>query len=371
MGKALARVSRVAIVGVGLIGGSLGMAWRRKRSVDEIIGVVRDPGTIPQALERGAIDRGTTDLAEGVREADLVVVATPVGVTIEMAALLAPHLKAGAWVTDVGSTKLQVMASMERALPPGVAIVGGHPMAGSERAGIAAADPFLFENAIYVLTPAPGTPDGVVAGMEELVKATGAQPVLMDPREHDLMVAAVSHLPQLAAVALVRAVSELNREHEGILALAAGGFRDTTRVAGSQPGIWKDICLSNREMILEALARYRQTLDRLEELVRDGREEELVQELSRAREVRESIPNRAKGLLPKLHEIGVVCEDRPGVIGHISTSLGAAGINISDIEILRQREGEGGTIRLGFTSPGMVDPAIEVLRREGYQAWRR
>lgn len=360
----------ITIVGVGLIGGSLGLAWRQRRAARRVVGVDVSLQTLRRALEIGAIDEGTADLAEGVRGAEVVVLATPVGATLELAPALARLLPAGTIVLDVGSTKGAICRRMAEVLPPGVFFVGGHPMAGSEQQGIEAADPYLFQNAVFVLTPG-AAPEAVVEEVRSLVGLTGAQVALMDPELHDRAVAAVSHLPQLVAVALVNAAAAAEAASPGVLALAAGGFRDTTRITGSPPEMWLDILASNRGPVLEMVAAFRAALDEVEGALRAGDRARLAAALERARATRQRLPRRPKGLLPAYFELAVTVEDRPGVIGRLATLLGDRGVNIEDIEILRLREGEGGTIRLGFATEEECAQAFAVLREHGYKAQRR
>lgn len=363
-------VARIAIVGVGLIGGSLGLAWRAKGLAGEVVGVDISPEVLERAVQLGAIDRGTTDLAEGVRDAGVVVLAAPVGAIMDLAGRLAGSLRPGTLVTDVGSTKGDIVRRMSEVLPPGVTFIGGHPMAGSEAQGVEAADPYLFQNAVYVLTPPPGA-DDALALLSGLLESIGAKVAVMDPDRHDRMVAAVSHLPQLVAVALVNAVTAAESDDAGVLSLAAGGFRDTTRITSSPPGIWLDILASNRGPVLEMLSRFRRALDTLEAAVRSGDRATIAREFEQARRTRERLPRRPKGLLPAYFELVVTVEDRPGIIGGLATLLGDRGVNIEDIEILRLREGEGGTIRLGFATEEECRRAVEILDAAGYKVRRR
>lgn len=361
-------VNRVAVIGLGLVGGSLALAWRRAGAAGEVVGIDRDHAALEGALAMDAVDLACDDIAAGLDGADVVVLAVPVRAVAGLAEAVGSMLGPGSILTDVCSTKVEAMAAMCRAAPPGVAVIGGHPLAGSERAGIGAADPYLFENAFYILTPAPGTPAPALERLEALVRGAGANPVRMSPEQHDRLVAAISHLPQLVAVTLVNAVGDLGKGQPGLLGLAAGGFRDTTRIASSGSEIWRDILLTNRGPVAEALVAYRAALDGLAEAVSRGDGEAIARDFDRARGLRDQVPARTRGLLPAVHELVAVIPDRPGVIGHLATALGEAEINISDIEILRVREGEGGTIRLGFATPGARDGAIRVLEGIGYRA---
>lgn len=363
-------MKKAVIIGLGLIGGSLGLCWRRRGLVQEVMGVDVSPAIVERALELGAIDTGLTSLPGDLSDADLILLASPIEAilqTIPRLGQVLNHSRSSTIVTDVGSTKTAIVDAMCHHLS-GVDCVGGHPMTGLERGGIEAADPYLFENAVYVLTPTERTTKGAIDRLEWLVRATGANPVILEPDVHDLFVAAVSHLPQLVAVSLVKTAADLDQETQGLLALAAGGFRDTTRIASSPPEIWTHICLTNKERILQVLERFQRVLSEIEGAVRGADGAGLGGYFEAARKVRESIPRRARGLFPAFHEIVVRAEDRPGMIAEIAGVLGSAEINIRDIEIMRVREGEGGTIRLGFATQTEAERGIDVLRAAGLYA---
>lgn len=256
---------RAALIGVGLIGGSLGMALRARRLAREVVGVTRAEAAIARAQQRGAIDRGSMDPAAGVQGADLVVLAVPPEHVVPMARRVIPHLAPAALLTDVASVKAGIVRSIDALLAPAgsVMYVGGHPMAGNEGQGIAAADPGLFEGTAYLITPAPETPRAAVDRLAELARGLGAVPVEMAPDEHDRAVALVSHLPYLVAAALMGATGEA--------APAAGpAFLGATRVAGSPVALWAQICRLNREQIRAALRAFREELARLEAAIGDG-----------------------------------------------------------------------------------------------------
>ena len=348
----------------------MGMALCRAPGIERVHGVARRADTVAEAVALGAVHAGTTDLREGVAGADVVVFATPVRSIAPLVAEAAPALAPGTVVTDVGSTKAELCRTLPPLLPEGVEYIGGHPMAGSERTGLGAADPYLYQNAIYILTPLrenqPGL-DKVLA----LVQAVGAQPLILDPEQHDRAVAAVSHLPHMVATALVLAVGQVAAEDPRVLALAAGGFRDTTRIASGDPVMWRDICLSNRGPLLEMLDRFRAVLDAAREAVARGDEDALMDHMTEARAVREQLPARRKGILSPMSELVVQLEDRPGAIHEVTGCIAAKGINIKDIEILRVREGEGGTLRLAFANDGDLQQALEQLAQRGFVARRR
>jgi len=356
---------KVCIIGVGLIGGSLGMALCSRKLAKRVIGVDINTDELQLAMELEAIHEGSIDPASAAADADLVVIATPVGLTVEMVKKIAPVVKKGCIVTDVGSTKAQIVREAEMLMPSGTFFVGGHPMTGSETAGVKGADRYLFENAAYILTPSAVTDQAAVNAAERLALAVGAKVVKIDPQEHDLMVAAVSHLPHLVATVLVNTVGEIQKDHNDVLMLAAGGFRDTTRVASGQPLMWRDICITNRGKILEVLDRFSNALQETRHFIESCDDKGLESRFTMARELRNTIPAKMRGYLPTTHEIVVTIADKPGAISSLAGCLGANGININDIEILRVREGEGGTIRLALSSEADQEKAIKILRANG------
>lgn len=245
---------RISIIGLGLIGASLGMALRNADPAAsplgplEVVGFDRDARVVQAARGRLAIDRGASSLAEAVRDAQMVVVATPVLAVREVFAQLGPLLPAGVVVTDVASTKAEVSGWAATLLPAGVDYVGGHPMAGKERAGVEAADPALFNGAIYCLTVAPHVKHGAVEAVEALARTVGAKPYYVDPEEHDAFVAGISHLPMLLSVGLVE-VTGRSPAWKEMAPLAATGFRDVSRLASGDPEMHRDICLTNAQGI--------------------------------------------------------------------------------------------------------------------------
>jgi prephenate dehydrogenase len=356
---------QAALIGTGLIGGSIGLALRENKLVAKVTCYDRDPEASADAVICGAADASTGSAALAVKEADLVILAVPVLSTIEILKEIIPALKEGVLVTDVGSTKGSIMASVEQLLPPSATYIGGHPMAGSEEAGIKGADPGLLENAIYVLTPSPQTASAAVEKLSAMLEKTGAQTLILDPLSHDRVVAMVSHLPHITAATLVQSVAGAG-DLELIRTLAAGGFRDSTRIALGNPEVWRDICISNRWAILAALKSFRASLDKLEQYLTEPNAEAVQEYLLQARDYRNTIPHRGRGILPELFDIIVLVRDTPGVIGKLTCLLGDEGINIDAIEILHVRELSGGSIRLGFRSREQQQQAVKLLKNHDY-----
>lgn len=264
----------VAIWGVGLIGGSIGMALRQRGLADAVIGIGRvaaaGSSSLPEAVRLGAVDRMATDPAEAMAAADLLILAMPVQAMLDLAPRAAELLRPGTVVTDVASVKGAVVAAWERHLPDGVAFVGGHPMFGRERSGVAAASAGLVPGCRWVLTPGERCNQATLERLRSLVQALGAHPLVMTPEEHDSRAAGASHLPQMVATALAAAAQGLDERTPGTLDLAAGGFRDATRIADSPADLWCEIWAHNRPALREAVREFRLRLDELEAAIESG-----------------------------------------------------------------------------------------------------
>lgn len=369
-------IDRISILGTGLIGGSLGLAWKERHSDCTIVGHDR-PEVLETAEARGAIDEKAADPVTAVRDADLVVLATPLSTMLKLMDTVGPHVDEDTVITDVGSVKTPVLDQAADVLPDDVHFLGGHPMAGAEHAGIDHADPLLFENAVYVLC-LPGDSnvdvlDGPLAPVVDLVEATGARSLLLDPGRHDRLVAAVSHLPQLLAVSLVNTVATADDEDEATnlaLELAGGGFRDMTRIAASPFEVWRDILVGNEGPIHDALSDFGRTLRTLRNRLLENDLEALEEAFTDARSARDAVPGDAKGFLKPLADVYVRAPDEPGVIHQLTGHLVAADLNIKDIELQKIREGTGGTFRLAFGTAEDAADAVEALRAADYDAWR-
>ena len=280
-------IRRLAVIGVGLLGGSVAKAARAQGIAREVIGIGRDVGRLQAAMDDGAIDRATSDLAEGVRDADFVLLAVPVRTIEDLLSRAWNAIPADAIVTDVGSSKAAIVRRAEalaRRRP--LAFVGSHPMAGSEKSGYGVARADLFQGALVVVTPTEACQPGAVKSVTAFWEHLGARVTTLDPEAHDVAVAAISHLPHLVACALVHAVS---REAPGALPIAARGFRDTTRIAAGDPTMWQEIFLANRAPLAKALGAFRRALADLERLVERGDAEALEAALARIKAAREAV----------------------------------------------------------------------------------
>ncbi|MFN2505896.1 MAG: prephenate dehydrogenase/arogenate dehydrogenase family protein [Acidimicrobiales bacterium] len=349
-GEAGAATGRAVIVGTGLIGGSIGLALRERGW--KVTGRDADPDRARRALELGALDFVGHD-----PDADVTFVATPVSVIVEEALRA---LSDGGVVTDVGSVKGPVVAGVNDSR-----FVGGHPMAGSEQEGVEGATADLFDGATWVLTPRLDTDGDAYTQVRSVISALGAEVIALPPERHDELVAMVSHVPHLTAASLMMLAAEGAEEHAAMLRLAAGGFRDMTRVAAGHPGIWPDICAENREAIVGALDQLAGVLAGMRELVVMGDRAGLLEALERARHARTTLPGRVNRP-EEMAEVRVPVPDRPGVLAEVTTLLGEQGVNIVDIEIAHSTEGPRGVL-LVIVDLAAVDLVRETLHDRGFR----
>ncbi len=281
--------NKITIIGVGLIGGSFGFALKEKKPNFKIVGIDKKE-IIEKAIARGAIDEGTVNLKEGIKEADIVIIATPVKTIINILTQINPFLKRGCLVTDTGSTKGQIVERADKVLSKDIFFIGGHPMAGSEEYGIESANPHLFQDRTYILTPTKKSNLIAIEKIFSLIKMIGANRLILNPLEHDRIVGAVSHLPQIIAVSLINMVSELiQKENNNNYFKAVGeGFKDMTRIASSPYKVWEDICYTNKEIILEMIQEFRNYLGVIEDKLKND-PSSLKEEFQKARKLRENI----------------------------------------------------------------------------------
>jgi prephenate dehydrogenase len=333
---------RAAVIGTGLIGGSIGLALTGLGH--DVVGFDRDADRLDRARELGAIGAVAADVEVAASGADVAFVALPVGAIAEAVARL---LNAGVpLVTDVGSVKGPVVAEVGRLCPEGAArFIGGHPMAGSEQEGIDGARSDLFVGAAWVVTPTPATAEGTYATLSGILRELQAEVVAVTPEDHDVLVSFVSHVPQLAASTLMDVATTHEAQHRALLRLAAGGFRDMTRIAESQPTIWLDILTSNRDAVLGALDAYLAGLQRARDIVAAGDRDALKALLDRARAARRNLPVGIS-MATKLVELRIVVPDAPGVLAEVTTLAGRLGVNVADLEIAHSKEGNEGVLVL-------------------------
>jgi len=275
----------VTVIGLGLMGASLCMDLTQGKLCREVRGVARRTTTVLEAFFSGAVDLATDDLPTGVQGADIVILATPVRTIVDMIQEIGPHLQPGTLVMDMGSTKAEICQALD-ALPPGVQPIGGHPMCGKETAGFGSAGAGLYLNAPWVLTPLARTSAATIELATELTLAVGARPVILEAQRHDRLVASISHLPFLLASALVHAVSQTGTDDEMVWKLAAGGFRDTSRVAASDTRMFMDILMTNRVAVLEQLDTFTRHITEIRTLLAQTDEAALRDKLTVSQQAR-------------------------------------------------------------------------------------
>lgn len=357
---------RVAIVGLGLMGGSLGLALQARAGAT-VVGSDPDPAAREAALERGCASTAHADLAEACADADLVVVCAPVAQVPGAVREALAASPTAATVTDIGSTKANVV----RAVPADQRdrFVGGHPICGAEARGAQHARAELLDGATYFLTPVADTDPSRYARLHSLVAQLGARPVAIDPAAHDRLVALTSHLPHVLANVLIAQAGEATIDGHDPLAAAGGSFRDMTRVAGANARIWVDIFMDNRDALLGALDEHARRLDEVRAALAAGDAGQIARWIggaaeARRRALRHAYPESADDL----HKVRVHIPDRPGAISGIAQALGAARINIDDFALHHMSPDRGGVVELTVAGAGSAARAVELLDAQGYAA---
>ncbi len=322
---------RATIVGCGLIGGSIGLGLRANGWQVSVV-------DLDDEVAKKAVDIGAADMIGSDELADVTFLAAPVGSIPDLAweALAAGN----GLVTDVGSTKAEICSRVEHDR-----FVGGHPMAGSEQDGIDGADALLFDGSMWVLTPTDATNESTFAGVAAAVRGLGSEVIALAPEVHDTLVAQVSHVPHLTAAALMNLADETSGQHRALLRLAAGGFRDMTRISSGRPSIWPDICVANRPAIVDGLDRLIESLSDVRTRVAESDRDGLLRLLNRARQARINLPTGHR-LAERVAEIAVPIPDRPGEIAAITTLASELDVNILDLDISHSGEGGRGVMLL-------------------------
>jgi prephenate dehydrogenase len=359
-------IQRLAIVGLGLMGGSLGLAARERANVQRVVGCDPDEGARAAALTRGCVDEAGDDLAAAVADADVVALCAPVSelpVVLAELAGLAPQ----ATVTDIGSTKTGVVA----AVPAGLRarFIGGHPICGMETRGAQNARAELFDGATWYLTPLADTEPARLRDLHRLVAALGATPVAIDAGVHDRLLAVTSHLPHALANLLVVQAGEARIDGHDPLTAIGGSFRDMTRVAGANPRIWVDIFLDNREALASVLREHQRALGEVLTALEAGDAGYLARWIGQASgHHRRALAAQFDQRPEELYRVQVHVPDRPGVFAGITQALGAARINIEDFELHHFTPERGGTIELLVAGSEEAQRAVELLDAQGYGA---
>ncbi|AZU63144.1 prephenate dehydrogenase [Neobacillus mesonae] len=340
---------RVFVIGLGLIGGSLALCIKKAHKEAAIIGfdINREQARLAKML--GVIDEAAENIPEGAKDADLIIISAPVNDTKSIIQALSKlTLKPEVIVTDTGSTKGTIVETADSLKKEGITFIGGHPMAGSHKSGVSAAKEILFENAFYLLTPDEGAAPSKVEELKGWLSGTNAKFLTIAPQNHDYLTGIVSHFPHIIAASIVRQTEKLSATEQLIPRLAAGGFRDITRIASSSPKMWKDILLHNREVLIDLLNQWQKEMNGVKELLESGNGEEIFDYFSQAKQFRDGLPQKEKGAIPSFYDLYVDVPDYPGVVSEITGYLAQEKISITNIRILETREDINGVLVISF-----------------------
>lgn len=357
---------KIVVAGLGLIGGSLAKAIRQN-DAHHLIGFDMDESVLEYAVEKGIVDEAYTDLEAAVKEATYVFLAAPISASIKMLQQLDEMVfNQEVIVSDVSSVKGTIFAEANNLTNEQLCFIGGHPMAGSHKAGIEAAKAHLFENAIYVLTPTNQCNNGQVDKVQQVLQGTRSQFLILNPEEHDEMTSVISHFPHLIASSLVHQAKKWQQIHQYLPELAAGGFRDITRIASSNPKMWQDIFTHNGTKMSRLLQEWINEMVTLKEFLDKDNKSEMVTYLEEAKEYRDGLNVSKRGALPSFYDVYVDVKDQPGAIATVVQLLATNEISLRNIRILEIRDNVMGALRLTVTSQEDQEKAANVLQTNAY-----
>jgi prephenate dehydrogenase len=340
---------RVFLIGLGLIGGSLALSIRRTHTEASLIGFDIDEKQRKLAKMLGVVDETICDIRSGAEQADLIIISTPVNAAEKIIQQLSEmNLKQGVMITDACSTKAKVVQTSKCLTDKGITFIGGHPMAGSHKSGVTAAKEFLFENAFYLLTPGENSNPEEIEKLKKWLEGTKAKFLVVSPDQHDYMTGVISHFPHVIAASLVHQAERSSQEQHLITRLAAGGFRDITRIASSSPEMWRDILLHNKPVLLEIFQDWIEEMQRVAAMLETDNGEEIYQYFSTAKQYRDDMPIKEKGAIPAFYDLFVDIPDYPGVIAEVIGYLAKENISITNVRIRETREEVYGILVISF-----------------------
>jgi prephenate dehydrogenase len=356
----------IAVIGVGLMGGSLGLAARERLGVESVWGYSRTRRTLSEALELGAITNAAGSVEEAAAAADIVFIATPVRTILDMARQALAASGPGCIITDMGSTKSRIMSSLT--VEEQDRFIGGHPVCGSETAGVGNAREELFDRATYFLTMGESVDPSKYEMLHGFLAGIGARPTAIDPDSHDRIMALVSHLPHVLASSAMNQVGSVSLDGREALLSAGPSFRDLTRTAGSNPRVWTDIFMENRHWLADACKVHIESIEQIREALDEGDESFLSELIIQAADKRNHMLE-AEHLAPsELFVVKVPVPDRPGVLSDVTVALGNAGINIDDLNFHRISVELGGVLSIVVSGSATSESAVETLKKKGYDA---
>ena len=359
------KFNKVGFIGLGLIGGSIAKKMKADHPDIHIYATAHHEETVKEAYREGLIDNDTLLPLTAFHVCDIIFLCAPVQRNLDYLSELKDIIQKDCYITDVGSTKTEIHEEVIR-LGLEANFIGGHPMTGSEKTGILAADKTLLENAYYIITPTAITPQSDVEDFREFIRSLGSIPLILDYKTHDYSTAAISHLPHMIAYSLVNLVQQIDDDNETMKSIAAGGFKDITRIASSSPVMWQNICASNREQILVLMDKYTALLSRLRSYIEASDEQALLDFFQSAKDYRDSLSLPNIKTESTYYELFVDLPDETGGIAKVSRILADAGISIKNIGIVNNREFEEGILHISFADERSRSKAKELLDAQGY-----
>lgn len=362
---------QIGFIGLGLIGGSIAKAIKKYNLAKKLIAYDIDKSSIALAYEEKVIDYCAPKIDESFKDCSIIFLCCPVNFNINAYKKLIPIVNSNCIITDVGSTKEKIIEAINELSMP-IPFIGGHPMAGSEKIGYSASTPHLFENAYYILTPpSENKKDKNIQKLFELIQKIKALPIIISPKLHDLVVAIVSHAPHIIAASLVNMVKNLDTDNSYLHTLAAGGFKDITRIASSSPLMWQQISITNKDNIIMALEYYIAELKRITSYIKDKEDNKIYNFFEEARTYRESFQEKNYGGLIPSYSIAVDVVDEPGIIAKIAALLAKYNISIKNIGIINNREFTEGVLEIVFYDNDSLEKSVDILKEEQYIVYKR
>ncbi len=360
----------IGFIGLGLIGGSIAKKIKQNNPNVTIYATTSNEVTIKKAYQDGLIANSNPLPLKDFKKCDHIFLCAPVQRNIDYLCQLKDIICKDCYITDVGSTKTEIH---EKVIELGLEnnFIGGHPMTGSEKTGITNANEYLLENAYYIITPTATTPQSVINEFRDFILSLGAIPLILDYKTHDYSTASISHLPHMIAYTLVNLVKEADDEKETMKTIAAGGFRDITRIASSSPIMWQNICLSNRKPLLQLMDLYIKKLTELRYYIDDNNLQAMLDFFQSAKDYRDSISIPSRKAVSAVYEIYLDLIDEAGGIATIATILAGKGVNIKNIGIINNREFEEGVLRIEFYDEKARDLSIQLLTDKNYMIHKR
>ena len=361
----------IGFIGLGHIGGSIAKTIRRIHADIQLIAFDTDRETVAAAMEDGVIDYGFSSIGREFAECDYIYLCAPVLDNNKYVELLSSILHDDMLLTDIGSVKTGIHDHINRFPELESHFIGGHPMCGTERSGYENANEYLLENAYYILTPTPKVAQEKVSEFKDFITSIGAIPVILGYEEHDYVVGSVSHLPTVIAATLVNLIKNIDDDEETMRMLAAGGFKDITRVASSSPVMWENICLANRDVLIKLIDKYVDALESTKDLIGSSDGTAIEEFFSSSKEYRDSFNTAHRGSVARVHQLFCDLIDEAGGIATIATILATNNINIKNIGIVHNREFQQGVLQVEFYDDESYQAAVKLLRRHHYTVYEK